>query len=274
MSSSMSVFRKAYLFTFIRGLRVWTTYKSQAIFTVLGWLLPVFLYYFIATYLGRSAVQSLDPSGTTYISFFVIGLAFQGYVSALVASLSQRIRTEEEMGTLEHVMLSPTGPAAILAYTTLWPLLLNSVQAGVVLLIGIYLFGVRLHVNLAATALILVLTLASNAGIGMMAAAYTLFAKQGNPISLFFSTFSVFISGVVFPVTVLPFALRIVSYAIPLTWGLVGLRLAMLNAAALPALLPYVEYLGIACAISLPLGFLLFRAAFNFVRRQGTLSGY
>jgi ABC-2 type transport system permease protein len=268
------VIRKAYIFTFIRGLRVWSTYKSQALFTVLGWLLPVFLYYFIANYFSHQISDAVSPYATSYIGFFIVGLAFQGYVSALVSSLSQRIRTEEEMGTLEHLMLSPTSPSSILIYTMLWPLLLNSVQAAAVLLVGIYLLGVRLHVDVLATVILAVLVLASNVGIGMMAAAYTLFAKQGNPISLFFSTFSVFISGAVFPVTLLPAAIRYISYAIPLTWGLVALRMTMLQGASLQLVSSYTVYLAVACLITIPLGLYAFRRAFDFVRRQGTLSGY
>jgi len=274
MSSLEPVLRKAYLFTFVRGMKVWTTYKSQAIFTVLGWILPVFLYFFIAAYLSSEIRPGLSVYGGSYIAFVVIGLAFQGYISSLVASLSQRIRTEEEMGTLEHLMLSPTGPSSILLYSLLWPVLLNSIQALAVLGIGVSLLGVRLIVNAGATLITIMLIIMSNAGIGMMAASYTLFAKRGNPISLFFGTFSTFISGVVFPVTVLPLPLRFVSYALPLTWGLDALRFSMLSGYTVQAILPYLEYLSLACLITVPLGFLLFRKAFNYVRREGTLSGY
>ncbi len=274
MNDYAAVLRKAYLFTFIRGLRIWTTYKSQAIFTVLQWILPVFLYFFVATYFTRQITSSLSQFGGSYISFFVIGLAFQGYVSAMVASLSQRIRVEEEMGTLEHLMLSPTRPGAILLYTLLWPVLLNSIEAVLVLAIGAFLLGVQLHVNAISTAAVIILILASNGGIGMMAAAYTLFAKQGNPISLFFSTFSIFISGVVFPVTMLPPSIRLVADALPLTYGLQALRLSMLNGASAQSVAPLIEYLVVACTITIPLGLYLFRRAFNFVRKEGTLSGY
>ncbi|MCL5253366.1 MAG: ABC transporter permease [Candidatus Thermoplasmatota archaeon] len=274
MGSFETILRKAYLFTFIRGLRIWTTYKSQAVFTVLQWILPVFLYFFVASYLTSQISSSISAFGGSYIAFFVIGLAFQGYVSAMVASLSQRIRTEEEMGTLEHLMLSPTRPGAILLYTLLWPILLNSIEAAMVLSIGAYLLGVHLHVNAFATALAILLILASNGGIGMMAAAYTLFAKQGNPISLFFSTFSIFISGVVFPVTILPPSIRVIAYALPLTYGLEALRYTMLDGATIQSIMPLIEYLGAACAVTIPLGLYLFRRAFNFVRNEGTLSGY
>lgn len=274
MPGYRTILRKAYLFTFIRGLRIWTTYKSQAIFTVLQWVLPVLLYFFVASYLTSQISSSVSVFGGSYIAFFVIGLAFQGYVSAMVASLSQRIRTEEEMGTLEHLMLSPTRPGAILLYTLLWPILLNSMEAVIVLSIGTFLLGVHLHVDVAGTLIVVILILASNGGIGMMAAAYTLFAKQGNPISLFFSTFSIFISGVVFPVTILPASVRAIAYALPLTYGLEALRFTMLDASSVSTILPLIEYLGIACIVTLPLGLYLFRRAFNFVRNQGTLSGY
>jgi ABC-2 type transport system permease protein len=111
---------------------------------VLQWILPAFLYFFVATYLTSHITSALSPFGGSCISFFVIGLAFQGYVSAMVVSLSRRMRIEDEMGTLEHPMLSPTRPGAILLYTFLWPIMLNSIEAVLVLSIGAFLLGVQM----------------------------------------------------------------------------------------------------------------------------------
>jgi ABC-2 type transport system permease protein len=110
--------------------------------------------------------------------------------------------------------------------------------------------------------------LAGDRGIGMMTAAYTLFAKQGNPILLLFVTFSIFISGVVFPVAILPPAIRLVADALPLTYSLQALRLTMLNGASLQLIVPLMEYMAVACAITVPLGPYLFRRAFNYVRKE------
>jgi len=68
----------------------------------------------------------------------------------------------------------------------------------------------------------------SSFGIATMSGAVVMVTKQGNPIALFYSTLSTLMGNVVFPVTTLPFYIKIVSYAIPLTWALQGLRGALI----------------------------------------------
>jgi len=48
----------------------------------------------------------------------------------------------------------------------------------------------------------------------------------------------------------------------------------MLQGASLQLVSSYTVYLAVACLITIPLGLYAFRRAFDFVRRQGTLSGY
>ncbi|MEM3670873.1 MAG: ABC transporter permease, partial [Thermoprotei archaeon] len=44
-----SVGAKLYSFLYLRGFRVWISYKTNVILTVLGWVLPVFTYFFVGT---------------------------------------------------------------------------------------------------------------------------------------------------------------------------------------------------------------------------------
>ncbi|MGC8848743.1 MAG: ABC transporter permease, partial [Conexivisphaera sp.] len=96
----MGVLSKLYAYLYLRGFRVWASYRTQAVLTMLSWILPVFTYYFTGTALGNELVSKLGTGN--YTSFFVVGLAFQGYVSSTIATVSQRLRNEQLYGTLEY----------------------------------------------------------------------------------------------------------------------------------------------------------------------------
>ena len=147
-------------------------------------------------------------------------------------------------------------------------------SAAVILAVGAAL-GVRfLASGVLAASIIIVLLMISTFGIAAMSGAVVMVTKQGNPISFFFSTFTTLMGGVVFPVATLPWYLRYVSYGIPLTWALEGLRAALLYGEGLQELLPLIEVLAVFAAVTVPLGLLSYKVAFDRARRDGTLSQY
>lgn len=95
----MGISGKIYSFLYLRGFKVWVSYRTQTILTVLGWVLPVFTYYFVGTSLGNTLVAEIGVKN--YVAFFTIGLAFQGYVSSVISTISQRLRNEQLYGTIE-----------------------------------------------------------------------------------------------------------------------------------------------------------------------------
>jgi ABC-2 type transport system permease protein len=93
-------------------------------------------------------------------------------------------------------------------------------------------------------------------------------------VAFFFSTVTTLIAGTVFPISVLPAWLRYISYSIPLTPALQGLRLALLNGVGLGGVLWYVFVLLIYDLVLLPMGVAVYTYGFNRARRDGTLSEY
>ncbi|BBE42240.1 ABC transporter permease [Conexivisphaera calida] len=270
----MGVLSKLYAYLYLRGFRVWASYRTQAVLTMLSWVLPVFTYYFTGTALGNQLVSKLGMGAGNYTSFFVVGLAFQGYVSSTIATVSQRLRNEQLYGTLEYYVLSPSGVLGFLVYSSIWGFALNSVSAAVILAVGAAL-GVRfLPSGMLAASMMIALLMISTFGIAAMSGAVVMVTKQGNPISFFFSTFTTLMGGVVFPAAALPWYLRYVSYGIPLTWALEGLRGALLYGEGLWELLPFIAVLAVFAAVTVPLGLLSYRLAFDRARRDGTLSQY
>ena len=241
------------------------------VLNVLSWILPVFTYYFVGTSLGGNLVESIGVSN--YTAFIVIGLAFQGYVSSTITTISQRLRNEQLYGTIEYYVLSSGGVVSFLIYSVLWGFVINTVNAAVTLSIGLIL-KVHYDVNLLATVIIIFLLLLSTIGFAMISTGFTMIVKQGNPISFFFSTFTTLMSGTVFPVTVLPTLVKDISLAIPLTWALNGLRLSMLYGEGIMQLLNIIEVLVLFNVVLLPLGIGFYSYSFKMARKKGTLSEY
>jgi len=270
-----SVLQKLYAFVVIRGFDVWISYKTQVVFTVLGWLLPVFSYYFIGVMYKNAVAPSLAAYGGSYVSFMVVGVAFQGYVSSAFTTLATRIRNEQLMGTLEYVLMSPTRLSSFLFYNAAWAFLLNSINAVLILGVGIGFLGVHfVHVDLLGVALALILAILSNMGLGMASAGIIMVTKQGDPISFLFNAISNLLSGVFFPISVLPTWLRFFSYLLPLTWSLEAIRYSLLKGYTLFQLAPYLEILSLFTVITVPFGLGLFAWGFRRARVEGSISQY
>ena len=262
---------KLYAYIYLRGFKIWSSYKTQMILNVLSWVLPVFTYYFVGTSLGGKLVENVGV--TDYTAFIVIGLAFQGYVSSTITTISQRLRNEQLYGTIEYYVLSSGGVLSFLIYSALWGFVMNTINAVVTLLIGLAL-KVHYDVNLLSTAIIIFLLLLSTLGFAMISAGFTMIVKQGNPIAFFFSTFTTLMAGTVFPVTILPTPVKLISLAIPLTWALNGLRLSMLYGEGVMQLLNIIGVLALFNVILLPLGIGFYSYSFKRARKKGTLSEY
>lgn len=268
----MSVLSKLYAYLYLRGFRIWASYKTNAALTIISWVLPVFTYYFTGTALGNRLVSGLGAGN--YTAFIVIGLAFQGYIASTITTASQRIRNEQLYGTLEYYVLAPSGPLSFLVYTVLWGFVMNGISTAVIMLIGLGL-GVRYTASGAALAAAMIaLLMLSSFGIAALSGAVVMVTKQGNPIAFFFSTFSTLMGNVVFPVTALPIYLRVISYALPLTWALQGLRGVLLYGYGFSAVLGDLAVMAAFTAVLVPLGTYAYVAAFNKARRDGTLSQY
>jgi len=259
---------RLYAYIYLRGFKVWASYRTQIVLNVLSWVLPVFTYYFTGTALGARIVKGMGMAPQGYTSFVVIGLAFQGYVSSVVTTISQRLRNEQLMGTIEYYLMTQSGVFGMLIYSSLWGFIMNSISMAVTLAIG-YALGVRYLVSgLLAAMIIIVELLVATLGLAMMAGGVVMITKQGNPIAFFFTTVTTLISGTVFPVTVMPLWAQALSYSVPLTLALESLRLSLLQGYGVLRLALVYD------AVLLPLGVLIYRLGFDKARREGTLSEY
>jgi ABC-2 type transport system permease protein len=179
------------------------------------------------------------------------------------------------MGTLEIMLLSPTRLSAILLSSSLWAYILTTLRVVIYLLFGAFIFGASLgQANIPAAILVMLLSIASFSGIGIMSAAVVLLIKKGDPVAWLLGGASSLLAGVYYPISVLPDWLAPVSRVLPLTYALDAMRLAMLQGYSIYELRFDILVLSGFTIVLTPLAFLVFKKALKRAKIEGSLIQY
>jgi len=95
--------------------------------------------------------------------------------------------------------------------------------------VGVLVFGADLgRADWLAAFVTLVLALIALNSWGILSAAFLLIFKRADPLNWLIDLTTFVFCGVYFPITLLPFGLRLFSYLLPLTYALEAMRGAML----------------------------------------------
>jgi ABC-2 type transport system permease protein len=240
-----------------------------------GILFNVAIFYFMAQLFGSAVAPQLETYGGDYFSFVLIGLAFTGFMGLSLSSFAQSVREGQMMGTLEIMLLSPTRLSAILLSSSIWSYLLTTFRVVVYLILGALVFGASLNQASYGTALlVLLLSIASFSGIGIISAAFVLLTKKGDPIAWALSGASSLLAGVYYPVAVLPDWLEPVSRVLPLTYALDAMRLSMLQGSSVYELRFDILVLLAFTLVLTPLSFFIFQQSLKRAKKEGSLIQY
>ena len=109
---------------------------------------------------------------------------------------------------------------------------------------------------------------------GIAAAALQVRLQKGSAVVWLFSSLAWLLTGMTFPVSVLPPWLQKLAALIPVTHSLDGLRMAMVKGASWSALAAPLAALLAFAVLLLPLSLWLFGRALRRARIEGTLSFY
>jgi ABC-2 type transport system permease protein len=192
-----------------------------------------------------------------------------------LGSFSERIRAEQQQGTLEAVLLTPTGISTILLSLVLWNLILATVDMLIYIVLAIFLFKIRFaDINLASTVVIFILTIASFSSLGIISASFIMVFKRGNPFSWILGSLEGLIGGVYFPITVLPQWLQFLSKFFPITYAIQAIQLAVYKGYTLSQLLLETSLLFLFSVVLLPLSLVSFKFSLGKARREGSLGQY
>jgi len=235
----------------------------------------VVAFYFLAKLLGEAPKPYLQPYGGDYFAFVLIGIAFSDLLSTGLESFAEKIRSEQLMGTLEAMLVTPTKLSVIVLSSSLWNFLFASFRILIYLLLGVIFFGLDVsNANIGAALLLFVLTIIVFSSIGIISASFTMVFKRGAPLDWLVTQTARFLGGVLYPIEILPPWLRKLSHLHPITYTLEAVRHAVLQGYSFYKLVPEIVSLVIFSVILLPLSILVFRYGVKKAKSRGSLTQY
>jgi ABC-2 type transport system permease protein len=248
-------------------------HKAGFFLNIISVFISILGYYYIDRLFGNKIAPQLEEFGVNYFAYVLLGMAFFSYAGVGLGSFSSRIEMERLEGTLEAVLLTPTSIPTILFSLGLWNLIIATIDAVIYVLFGIFLFKIDFgQTNLLSVAVLLILTIASFSGLGILSASFLMAFRRGNPVGWLINTLEGLIGGVYFPVAVLPDALQIIARCLPITYGIRGMQLAIYRGSSVWQLREEIGFLFLFSIVLLPLATLSFKKGLRKARRDGTLA--
>jgi len=258
-----------------KELRIAVRYPLNAVNEVLQplyqFLLPSLL--LGATFLvGGRAIGLEASAGTSDLAgFLFLGMIVGGLVGTAFWEIAFSFKREMDAGTLEPAWLTPTSPETLVIGRAISGLVISGAASLVLLGIGLFVFGASFSPGIWLALPALLLAAASMIGIGYLVASMVLLLREPSFFVDATNFLFAIVSGVMFPVVVLPVAVRWVAYLLPTTYALDLLRVHALGTR--PLLSPALEWILLVLLAlgTLLLGRWVFGRTEHRMRVKGTL---
>ncbi len=283
MIGALRTFRAAYSAN-LRSVTRFVTIPGYLGYSIAGPFFALLTSWVIASRVIKnvSYFQSLTGSNS-YLTWVVIGFAFQSFIFSAAFGGAQAIRGEQQAGTAELVFITPANKVAWLLGKMAADQTFSLLGFAILLMLGGTLFGLTLGPtpNVPLAALGIGLTMLSLSAFGMVFAGITFIAKREDQLSQVLWPIMVFFCGLAFPIEALPAIVQPISWVFPLTYGLYITRTALLTpvaaagaATAAPSITWLVSTLSFETLILIPIGIPLFNYLSKNARKTGALGTY
>jgi ABC-2 type transport system permease protein len=236
------------------------------LWTVANTLTIVFIAEGIEATGGRINVEQTTTS-------LLIGAVVWAYLGIIFEFLTETVAWERWEGTIEYTFMAPLSRSMHLAGQGIFAILYGLVRAVLLFMVVAFFFDLSLpDANFVAAFVVLVVASISFIGIGMMTSVMPLISpEKGMQLGFIAQGMLLVVSGVYYPVSVLPEWMQWLSKISPATYALDGIRDAILNGAGLDTMWDELWPLLIIGAVSIPLGLWVFHRGEVYAKRHGKL---
>lgn len=230
-------------------------------------------------YIGESMGQGYTGTAVRgaslnrLILFLALGALLWSYLSTVFETISETITWERWEGTIEYTLMAPISRVTHLVGSSLFGIIYSLLRTVLILAILSLFFHIDLsHLNPLSTLIAVALSSFSFMGIGIMAAVLPLlYTERGAQMTYVVSAGLLLISGVYYPISVLPGWMQLLARASPASYALQAIRGSVMQGQGPIALWPSIWPLLLIGAITIPLGLLVFLRAERFAKRTGRL---
>ena len=205
--------------------------------------------------------------------YLIVGTLVWHYLSNIFILTSEVIAWERWEGTIEYTLMAPVKRWVHLIGQTGYSLIYSLITTLIIGVITALFFELDLsRANLLGAAAVILAGSLSLISIGIVASILPLlYPERGAQMTNVVLASFLLISGVYYPVTVLPQWMQTLAIFSPVTYVLEGTRAAVLDGSALPDLMRYILPLLALGLVMLPLGIRAFKMAENYAKRSGKL---
>ena len=273
MSTAIHNLRASYAF----AERNWNLVKRYWAWELV-WLVYSIANSLSVSYIGLGMEVLSGNTGNVNAPFLVlyllIGTLVWRYLSSIFYWVTEVIAIERWEGTIEYTLMAPVPRIIHLVGHTAFAMVYSLAFTGVILFVTSLLFELDLsQANLVGGVMVLVAGTFSFVGIGVMGAVLPLlFPERGAQMTHIIIATLLLVSGVYYPVEVLPAAFQAISVVSPATYVLDGVRAALLDGASLIELWSSIWPTLVLAGVMVPAGLWIFSQAERYAKRRGKLA--
>ena len=211
----------------------------------------------------------LDVNRATAV--LLIGAVVWAYLGIIFEFLTETVAWERWEGTIEYTFMAPLSRAMHLGGSGVFAVLYGLIRATLLFIAVALFFGLALpDANYVGALAVLVIASVSFFGIGMMTAVLPLISpEKGAQLGFVAQGMLLVVSGVYYPISVLPTWMEWIAKVSPATYALRGIRASILDGAGVawadvwPLIL-----IGVVC---IPLGLFIFSIGERYAKKHGKL---
>jgi ABC-2 type transport system permease protein len=207
------------------------------------------------------------------MTFLLVGALIWSYLSMIFDVLSETVQWERWEGTIEYTFMSPTSRVTHLLGMGVYAVVYGIARTAVVLGVAMLAFDLDLSgANYWAALVVVAVCSISLVGFGVVAAVMPLLSpEKGQQVTYIVSALLLLVSGVYYPVKVLPDWMQTIAQYSPVTYALEGSRAALQDGVGLSQLWGSIWPLLIMGVVFVPVGLFVFHLGESYAKRTGKL---
>jgi ABC-2 type transport system permease protein len=209
----------------------------------------------------------------TLATLLLVGATIWAFLGIIFEFMTETVAWERWEGTIEYTFMAPLSRAMHLAGAGFFAVLYGLIRAIILFIVVAFFFDLSLpNADFAAAFVVLVAGSLAFIGIGVMTAVLPLISpEKGAQLGFVAQGMLLVVSGVYYPVEVLPQWMQWLSVISPATYVLEGIRQAILDGAGLSTMWDEIWPLLLIGAVAAPVGLWVFRRGEIYAKKHGKL---
>jgi ABC-2 type transport system permease protein len=223
--------------------------------------------------LGMEHIGGKGVDGRYLVLYLVVGTLVWRYLSIIFYWITDVIGLERWEGTIEYTLMAPIRRVTHMAGQTIFAVVYSLLFTAIILAVTVVLFQIDMHqANLLGATVVMLAGSLSFIGVGIVGSTLPLlFPERGSQMTHVIIALLLLVSGVYYPIEVLPPVLQKLAVISPATYVLEGVRAAMLESATLVQLWAQIWPALVIGIVAVPLGLRVFTQAERYAKRTGKL---